>query len=350
MSSPLIALRYDAWSEIGLGHLRRGYSLAQELKNRGIACRHVVPERSVDLLKSDGVSEHEILICRSTDSRWLQDTPEISHVITDIHWHGNANAASAEASRLAATGTPVIVVDCVPPDAYTDQTPAPSTVITPYLNACSLRDAPPRNCEWKTGARYSILAPEYALWRTRAREAGEARILVTCGGSDPDGFSIDTVNALLGANTPIDVVVGPLFSDGIRSTLAKLAQENSAITLHQAPKTLAPLIAGASGIVGRLGLIRYEAACLGKNGIYLSAGTTYRAYLEGFKARGFAEIFLDGEPNGRKDYLACLRRLADPQVRQAFFLPNITAMDLVDGKGAANVINVVLSYPARNRA
>ncbi len=345
--SPLIALRYDVWPEIGLGHLRRGYSLAKELKNRGIACRHVVPERSAALLRRDGIPEHEIVICSAINASWLQDRPEITHVVTDIHWHGNADAASAEVSRLAATGTSVIVVDCVSPDSYIDQTPAPAAVITPYLNARSLRDTPPRNTDWQTGARFSILAPEYETWRARAAQVPTERILVTCGGSDPDGFSIETATALLGANTPLDVVVGPLFSDAIQTALATLADENDQITLHQAPPTLAPLIAQASGIVGRLGLIRYEAACLGKNGIYLSAGTTYRAYLEGFKARGFAEVFLDGAPNGRKDYLDRLRQLADPTRRQVFFKPNSAAMELVDGKGAANVIDVVLSHPTR---
>ncbi|MEP3299042.1 MAG: hypothetical protein ABJO27_21635 [Pseudoruegeria sp.] len=346
MSLKKVALRYDAWPEIGLGHLRRGYSLALELTSRNIDYYHVVPERTVPILLRDGIAESQIIVCEPLNVDWLRNRPDISHVITDFHWHGNAPSASAEASLIASTGVCVSVIDCIAPDDYVDQSPAPNAVITPYLNAENLRNSPPKNTIWKNGARYSILSPEYKTWRAQSETSASGRILITCGGSDPDAFSIDTVTALLPLETPLDVVVGPLFSNQIKAELADLQKAFPQITLHDAPKSLAPLIARSACVVGRLGLIRYEAACLGKNGIFLSAGTAYREYLNGFKAQGFAEIFLDGDPNGRSNYLNRLRDLSNPKLRNIVFEPNTTAKELVDGNGAANVIDLIMSLPA----
>ncbi|SLN57603.1 hypothetical protein PSA7680_03021 [Pseudoruegeria aquimaris] len=339
MADPCIALRYDAWPEIGLGHLRRAYALAQECAARGIPVRHVVPERSRALLERDGIPAGSIL---DAGTDWLSQAPDVTHVVTDINWHGNGLGASKEVARLAAAGVPVAMIDCVPPDEYVDQPSPPALIITPYLNARRLRAAPPNAAHWEAGARYTILSPDYAELRGRALPKTE-RILVSCGGSDPDGFSLATVDALLGSGLPLDVVVGPLFAEGIRAGLADRAAQHSRIRLHDAPATLAPLIAQAGLIVGRVGLIRYEAACLGTYGIYLAAGPAYADYFEQFTARGFAEIYQDGRNGGRAAYLARLPALASPETRAPLLRRNTAAMAAVDGTGAANVIDMVLT-------
>ena len=337
MIAPLcIALRFDAWPEIGLGHLRRAYALARECAARGIAVRHVVPAQSRALLLRDGIAPGLIL---DAGGDWLH--PGISAVVTDINWHGNGPAASAEVGAMAASGVPVVMIDCIPPDEYVDQPTPPSLILTPYLNARSLRPVPP-NAPWQAGARFTILAPEYAALRADPPPRGE-RILVTCGGSDPDGFSQDTVEALLPCRLPLDVVVGPLFDAATRRHLMALAEGNPQITLHDAPATLAPLIAAAGLVVGRAGLIRYEAACLGIHGLYLAAGSAYAEYFRLFTATGFAEIFQEGQNGGRAAYLARLRALADPAVRAPLMRRNPAAMAAVDGNGAANVIDAVLT-------
>lgn len=310
--------------------------LARECAARGIAVRHVVPAQSRALLLGDGVAPGLIL---DAGGDWLQ--PGISAVITDINWHGNGAAASAEVGAIAARGVPVLMIDCVPPDEYVDQPTPPALILTPYLNARSLRPLPP-NAPWQAGARFTILSPDYVALRAKPPARGD-RILVTCGGSDPDGFSQDTVEALLPCRLPLDVVVGPLFDAATRRRLMALADANPQITLHDAPATLAPLIAAAGLVVGRAGLIRYEAACLGTYGLYLAGGGAYAEYFRRFTERGFAEIFQEGQNGGRAAYLQRLRALADPAVRAPLMQRNAAAMAAVDGNGAANVIDAVLT-------
>lgn len=331
----MIALRHDAGPQIGLGHLRRATVLARECAARGIAVRHVVPAQGRALLLAEGVDPALIL---DASGDWVQ--PGIAAVIADISWHGNGPGASVEVAALVARGLRVVMIDSIAPDEYRDQPHPPALLITPYLNARALRSRPP-NARWQAGARFTILSPDYAALRADPPPRG-ARILVTCGGSDPDGFSTATVEALLDCGLPLDVVVGPLFDDATRAHLAALAAAHPRVLLHEAPATLASLIAGAGLVVGRAGLIRYEAACLGTYGLYLAAGAEYADYFRRFTAAGFAEIFQEGQNGGRAAYLARLRALADPAVRAPLMRRNPAAMAAVDGNGAANVLDAVL--------
>jgi UDP-2,4-diacetamido-2,4,6-trideoxy-beta-L-altropyranose hydrolase len=298
--------------------------------------RFVVPQRTRDLLLGDGIAP-DLILDAARD--WL--AAGISAVITDINWHGNGLGASIEVAALAARGASVAMIDCVPPDEYVDQPTPPALILTPYLNARALRPVPP-NAPWQAGARFTILSPDYFALRAHPPARG-ARILVTCGGSDPDGFSFDTVDALLESRLPLDVIIGPLFDAATRARLAELAIAHPQITLHDAPATLAPLIAAASLVVGRAGLIRYEAACLGTYGLYLAGGDAYAQYFRGFTDRGFAEIYQEGQNGSRNAYLQRLCALADPAVRAPLMQRNAAAMAAVDGNGAANVIYAVLT-------
>lgn len=299
--------------------------------------RFVVTPRSRDLLLRDGIASALIL---DAGGDWL--IPGIDAVITDINWHGNGTSASVEGAALAARGVQVAMIDSVPPDEYVDQPNPPALIITPYLNARVLRPYPPNAPKWAAGARFAILSPDYAALRADLPTRSD-RILVTCGGSDPDGFSVQTVQALLGCRLPLDVVIGPLFDAATRARLAGLAQAHDQISLHDAPATLAPLIARAALVVGRAGLIRYEAASLGIYGLYLAGGDAYAEYFRRFTARGFAEIYQEGQNGGRAAYLQRLRALADPAARAPLMQRNAAAMAAVDGRGAANVIDAVLT-------
>ena len=332
-----IALRFDASPQVGLGHLRRAYALAQECRGRGLSVRYVAPRQTHALLLGDGIDAAHVL---DAGSDWL--SPAISHVITDMNWHGNGPGSSVEVAHLVRQGAFVAMIDCVPPDEYIDQPDPPALIITPYLNARTLRARAPNAPRWETGARYTILSPDYAALRA-ALPPKSARILVACGGSDPDGFAVETVDALLPSGLGLDVVVGPLFDAPSRAALLARARAHPQITLHDAPPTLAPLIAGAALVVGRVGLIRYEAACLGTYGIYLAGGDAYADYFRQYNARGFAEIYQQGLNGGRDAYLARLQALSDPETRASLIQRNDAAMAAVDGNGAANVLDVVLT-------
>lgn len=342
MTVPVFALRYDVSPTIGLGHLRRAFALSEELRHRGIRHFHAITPEGLKVLEAEGFSAPDTIVVDRPGAGWIAENGAITHVLTDICRAGNSDAAAREIGSLAKTSAVVGVIDSMPPDHYagTDTLP-PDLLFTPYLNADRFHSAPNAR-RWCHGPRFAVLSKDYAAIDAEGGwDAG--RVLVTCGGSDPDGLSVRIAGELAKADIPADIVIGPLFSDTVRGELTRLAAEHPNWALHHAPKSLARLIGGAAFVVGRLGLTRYEAAALGRSGLYLSAGSSYRAYLEGFEAAGLARIYFDGDPEGTTRFLSDIAALKDPAIRETLFRPNRTAMQVVDGNGAANMIEEMLN-------
>lgn len=59
-----------------------------------------------------------------------------------------------------------------------------------------------------------------------------------------------------------------------------------------------------------MGLTRYEAAALGRGGIWLQPTADYRAYLQGFEAAGLARVFHGTDPGGKAAFLDAVATLA----------------------------------------
>lgn len=261
------------------------------------------------------------------------------HVVVDINWSGNAAAAAAYVAKLSRLGPKVTVIDSMPPDHFISFAGgAPDPSVTPYLNA-PLFCAPPEAMQWLHGGRVAIIDPEIPTGE-RSGATASARILVSCGGPDPENLTGRAVLALARAGHSVDVVIGPMFSDGRIEDLRQIASssQNSANTFHHHSDGLGPLLRRASLVVDRVGIMRYEAASLGLRGIYLHYGSQYREYLNGFSESGVAEIFFADDRDGEANFLRRLANLSDGD-----FLPNPRARDLVDGKGAERVVQAVLN-------
>lgn len=309
---PQIGLWAEAGPQIGLGHVQRMLALAEALRSEGV---HPV-------FLSSGVTQ-AALVARglpAVDLRAPGDIVGLGALVVDTLWPGNAAATAVQVAGLAHTGLPVAVIDSMPPDHFVADPagPPPDLVITPYLGAEALR-TPPAARRWLAGARYAILGAEYARLRAAAPVPEKPRLLVACGGADPEGLAPAIVAHLEARGWPqgpagalgVDVVIGPLFRAEHVARLHAAAAARPALRLHTAPPGLAPLIAQASLVVGRMGLIRYEAAALCRGGVWLQPSEDYRAYLRGFEVAGLAQVFHAADPGGTAKFLDAVATLAD---------------------------------------
>jgi len=314
-----LILRTGAGAGIGLGHFQRMRVLGQVASARGLSVRLLpeTPEAAVP-------------------PGWWRALGAKAIVVVDTLWTGNAAATATEVAALLAEGHRVAVIDSMPPDHFVARPgAAPHFVVTPYLGAERLRP-PPDAGAWLHGPRFALLDPAFAALRDRAQTLPDPpRLLVACGGSDPGALSL-AIAERLPRMAAADIVVGPLFREELVAGLDRAARENPLLRLHRAPESLAPLVAGASAVVGRLGLLRYEAAVLGRRGLFLHDSEGYRAYLEAFAAAGLAEVHFAVDPGGRAVFLDRVAALAAPGAGLGF---NAAAFAAVDGEGCTRLLD-----------
>jgi len=327
-----VILRADGGQQIGLGHIRRAMVLARLFRVSGATVAFAVSNEMAKYLVDHGVVSAEIL---PQSGDWGAH----NHVVTDINWSGNARVATHEVARLAKGAASVTVIDSMPPDHFMSEPGgAPDLLITPYLNAANFRPETAAG-KWLAGGDYVVIDPDLPAQPSQAHQR-PMRVLLSCGGADPEGLSIRALTALLRANVPVDIAVGPLFSPALRQELEVAAARapQGQVTLHHNPDGLGPLLATASLVVGRVGLLRYEAASLALAGIYLQFGRAYREYLQAFAASGAGEVFFAEDDEGEAAFIQRLANLAPDD-----FQCNRKARTLVDGKGAEPVVQAVLN-------
>ncbi|TBX21174.1 hypothetical protein [Nioella sediminis] len=333
--TPAIVLRASGGAGIGIGHLQRCAALAQALKGDVLVSS---PERP-DVMEELGLPAHG----RLDDAGWIAALPEGAVVVLDTLHHGNAMATAADVATLKAAGHRVVVIDSMPPDHFTAPDPGclPDLLVTPYHAADKLRPPLP-DTRWLAGSAYAILPEAYRHARAKAAAVkGEGAILVTCGGADPTGLSLGLARACARGVYPVDVVIGPQFAPDLVADLEALTTTCPQITLHRGLSSLIPLYLRARLVVGRPGLVRYEAACLGRRALYLWDHDEYRAYFEAFRDSGLAEIHFTADPGGKAaffDRIATLVTSREPDLGLVS-----EAADAVDGNGAARVAEAIMA-------
>ena len=342
-----VALRYDVSPLVGLGHARRSRSLALALAARGVESLHVAPAAARAALVAEGTPDARLLDAEDTDLTALGEAHGVTHAVLDTLWSGNAANVVRDVAALRAGRVATTVIDSMPPDHYplAPAGTAPDLLVTPYLGACRRADGGGRRLG---GARYAILGPEFGEVRATPPARVPRRVLLSCGGSDDDGLTPLAARALAASGVALDVAIGPLFDERSCAALHALAADTARVRLHRAPSSLATLVAGADLVAGRPGLLRYEAAALGRPGVYLARGAAYREYFERFAAAGLAALYFETDRDGRARFLHALSTLgagdaplgddASPERRSR----RDPAARPVDTGGAARVADAIL--------
>lgn len=341
MSNRKAAIRFDVSHRVGIGHMKRALSIASRLEK----CIFVVCEGGAEYLRQIGFLGGEIIEIQSGSVDWISHIPNGWPLIFDICYSNNSQAAEFEIATACDISTKVTVIDSMPPDHFMgvklDGELIPDVVITPYYLANEYRPKPLARY-WGVGPRYCVLDDAYGSYSLKSNAIpDQKRILITCGGSDPTGLTVKCIEALMNFEGCLDVVMGPLFTPQLCSELKLLEQLNTRIKLHQQPECLASLIANAALVVGRPGLIRYEAASLGRNTILYSETDSYYEYYKAFSSSGMGKIFFKCDVDGEKEFIQELKRVAFVGKGDAMFKFNSLSKNIVQSNGIDNVLNLI---------
>lgn len=247
MAKAKVVIRVDANPQIGLGHLKRCSVLAGQLRMDGFDVQIVSRERVSD----------EAEDAARTLSVIGQHPKDLSWVIVDHYGLGERWE-----SIVRAAGHKILAIDdfrnrshCA--DILVSDSDAP---FDPALNRCVGKTL--------IGPKFALIGPEFTFSKNRGSE-GKKQILISYGGSDPTGETTKALQALqiLGQSdndwlAGIHVVIGPANTQ--KNDLVRLAAPIAAVTVHDAPESLAPLLGQAHLVLTAGGNTLVEALAMGK--------------------------------------------------------------------------------------
>jgi spore coat polysaccharide biosynthesis predicted glycosyltransferase SpsG/CMP-N-acetylneuraminic acid synthetase len=339
LRQPRVLFRVDGSAALGMGHVYRSLAIAQSLRELSRA-------EIAFLMSADG-AEGIVTVSRQGypvrvvgDNRlenYLEHIRDFSPaiLINDLRPPIDAEYVSA----LSHVGATTVNLVDTPDDL--DMTEQYEQVIVSVMNQD--RETPEG---FYGGPAFAILREHFRGREKEVREEAQM-VLLTFGGSDPQGLTLKAARALqdLPEHVQVLAVAGPAFSyrrefDALAATLRRRIP-----LIHEAAGHIADLMLEADVVVGSGGMSVYEIAALGTPGVILGQNAREEKRMREFSRYGTV-VYLGLGPEVEDQVIATAVRdlLGDPARRR---LMSGKGRALVDGLGASRAAGLVLERRQR---
>jgi UDP-2,4-diacetamido-2,4,6-trideoxy-beta-L-altropyranose hydrolase len=344
---PLAILRADAGPNIGIGHVMRCLTLADELRARGYHCRLATAVDGLAALPA-GVAAAEPLALDPAAAPSAQAAAigrAIGHADLLVVDHFDLDIEFETAARAWCRATLVV-------DDLANRRHDCDLLVDPSLGhgAADYRARVPAPCRLLLGPRYAPLRRRFADARDkclpRPRRSAR-RLLVTLGGTDPKRFVLTALDAVAAAGLDLAVdVVLPRAAAHYEAVVARARSFAGRVAVHGAVANPVDLMIAADLCIGAGGTTVWERACLGLPTILLPAAENQRGNIADLARAGAALAI--AEPVTAAAIAAPLATLARDADRLARM--SEAAAALCDGRGAeriADAVGTALPLPER---
>lgn len=338
-------VRVDSSLRIGVGHLMRCLTLADELRREGVnvafACR-ALPENMNLLIEAWGFGLHVL----SRDDR----RDRIEDVLPD--WEEDASATVEIANRLGAMDW--LIVDHYGLDDRWERRLRPCAhrimAVDDLANRkheCDIlldqnfyHDAEtrysglvPGSARTMLGPRYALLRPEFEMFRrrARARDGTVKSILIFFGGMDPGNVTDKAIRAVQPIARPdleFDVVAGS--SNPHRGQIERRCHEDARFHYHCQAENMAELMAKADLALGAGGATTWERCYLGLPTITLATAVNQINTSRDLAANGICWFLGEAQDVDEARLTACVAAaLEDPEAlrKRSAMAMNVTGED-----------------------
>ncbi len=362
-----VAFRTDASLKIGTGHAMRCLTLAKALCQRGVECRFISRAHLGNLNYRLREAGFRVDVLPFSDESNL--TSETGHT-TPAHadwlgtdWQTDASQAVAVLSgdvldwlivdhyaldirwerELRPYAQKILVIDDLADRAHDCDLLLDQNLVANLDSRYGKYLHP--HCARLLGPHFALLGSEYAELHlsTPPRAGMIRRILIYFGGADQHNMTALAIDAFLALETKdieLDVVINP------QSPYAALVREKASghrqITVHEELPSLSTLMSKADLAIGAGGATTWERCCVGLPSIVITLAENQREIAAELHRQGL--IFWMGD-HDFIDETNFKRTLANTLQTELDVTWSVRCKDLVDGKGAQRVADIVTLGP-----
>lgn len=326
-----LLLRVDGSVAGGTGHVMRALALAQAWRAAGGAARFATgPLPAALAARVEGAGfPREALPAGSGDAEDAAATARLARAQrTDWVALDGYHFGAPMQRGLVAAGLRVLLFDDY---GHAGRYDAHLVVNTALSDPALYADRDPRT-ELLLGPGYAPLRDEFWRWRGVERPLADppARLLVTLGGSDPEGKTLEVLRATSGLGLAVTVVVGGSspHADAVAAAAAELQPPARAV---RNPADMASLMAEADLALSGAGTTSFELAFLGVPAVLLVVADNQRRVAESLTAAGAALAL--HETASCREAIAALAASADRRAEMS-----ARGRKLVDGAGGDRIV------------
>jgi CMP-N-acetylneuraminic acid synthetase/spore coat polysaccharide biosynthesis predicted glycosyltransferase SpsG len=340
LRQPRVLFRVDGSTSVGMGHVFRSLAIAEAL--RGLSRADIAFLMSADhpegLVTVSRAGYAVRVVGDRKEETYLEHIRDFAPAILINDLPTLERPYLTALSHLGATT--VNLVDTIDDLETTEHY---AQVIVSVMN--QERETPEG---FYGGPAYAILREHF---RGREKEVREVPrlVLLSFGGSDPQGLTLKAARALqgLGAGVEVVAVAGPAFSFRREFEALSAALPRRVPLINEAGGHIAELMLEADVMVGSGGMSVYEIAALGTPGIILGQNAREDRRMRDFAAHGTVEYLGLGTEVDEALLSAAVRALLGDVTRRRAM--SARGQGLVDGFGAARAAEVVLDRRSRPR-
>lgn len=338
-----LLIRADASPEIGTGHVMRCLALAQAWQDHGGRAIFLMGQSTPAIRERLSREGCEVLTCNAT----VGSTDDALQTLEATRRSGcgwlvldGYQFDAAYEERVSRLGFGVLCVD----DLGHAQHSA-DVILNPNLTATESQYTDGyKKAHLLLGTNYCLLRREFRNWSDWNREIPPMaeKILVTLGGSTPEGLALNIVEALAQTQDRFEHAVFVLGASSRESETLKCATKKlqGKVTFLHAASDMAKLMAQADIAIAAAGSTCWEMSFMGLPALIVDIAENQTAEALELQRQGYAKYLGNGNlltPGKLAAELSGL--LHSPEERREM---SQRCRKLVDGRGAERVVTVML--------